>query len=189
MSRQFTVMVSAGTYHLPFERLGNWIGQWARKNPGVKVIYQHGPGTPIEGADNRVILPVDELMDLFSSADAVVLQGGAGGVMDLRALQRIPIVVPRRPELNEVVDTHQLLFTDQASKLGLIHRADDAQTLFGLLDQAVQGLLPTRSRASERTEGITNGLAVLDVLPEAIGWSTTLRRMTRSIVPILRSIR
>lgn len=182
-------MVSAGTYHLPFERLGDWIALWARENAGVKVIYQHGPGTPIEGADNRVIVPVEELMNLFSSADVVVLQGGAGGVMDLRALRRIPIVVPRRPELNEVVDTHQLLFTDQASRLGLVHRADDAQTLFALLDQAVEGLLPTRSGASERTEGVINGLAVLDRIPEAIGWRTTLRRVVKSVLPILRTIR
>lgn len=189
MSKNFTVMVSAGTYHLPFERLGQWVGLWARDNPSVNVIYQHGPGKPIDGADNRTILPVDELMGLFESADAVVLQGGAGGVMDLRALQRIPIVVPRRPELDEVVDTHQLLFTDQAAQLGLVHRADDAQRLFSLLDQALDGRLPTRCAASEQTEGISNGLSVLNELPAPISWATTLRRMARSVVPIIRAIR
>lgn len=189
MNKNFTVMVSAGTYHLPFERLGDWVGQWARNNPSVDVIYQHGPGKPIDGADNRTILPIDELMGLFASADAVVLQGGAGGVMDLRALQRIPIVVPRRPELNEVIDTHQLLFTDQAAALGLIHRADDAQTLFILLDQALEGSLRTRCEASEQTEGISNGLSILNELPAPISWGTTLRRMLRGIVPIIRAIR
>ncbi|MGP5587955.1 glycosyltransferase [Glutamicibacter ardleyensis] len=189
MSAPFTLMVSAGTYHLAFNRLGDWIGHWMQNNPQVQVIYQHGPGIPITGADNRVIIPADELMDLFAAADAVVLQGGAGGVMDLRALQRIPLVVPRHPELNEVIDTHQLLFTEKASTLGLVHRANEERQLHDLLDQALAGELKTRCGVSEQTAGISQGIFVLNHLPQKLSLITTLKRMASSIVPIVKSLR
>lgn len=189
MSAPFTLMVSAGTYHLPFNRLGDWISRWMLAHPEAQVIYQHGPGIPISGAENRVIIPADELMELFAAADAVVLQGGAGGVMDLRALQRIPLVVPRHPELNEVIDTHQLLFTEKASALGLVHRADEEHQLHDLLDQAVAGELKTRCGVAERTEGISQGVAVLNRLPQKLSMLTTFKRLASSILPVARSLR
>lgn len=182
-------MVSAGTYHLPYDRLGAWVGSWFQSNPEAHVIYQHGPGRPMDNAENREILPASELMELFRTADAVVLHGGAGGIMDLRAVQRLPIVVPRRPELGEVIDNHQLLFTSQAESLGLVYRANAMEDLARYLDAALEGKLKTRSGPLEPTEGAANAGVLLDTLPRALPWRTTIRRSMRSIPGIFSGLR
>ncbi|WP_226534202.1 glycosyltransferase [Microbacterium paraoxydans] len=133
------VVVSAGTYHLPFDRLSAWAEEWLRENPGVRLVMQHGPSAPVSGAENVEILPYSELLELCRAADAVVLQGGAGGVMDMRALGIVPIVVPRVPGGGEVVDDHQLVFSAEMAGLGIIRRALTAAELARLLDQSLSG--------------------------------------------------
>ncbi len=133
------VVVSAGTYHLPFDRLSAWVEEWLGRNPGTRVVMQHGPSAPVAGAENVEILPYSELLDLCRKADAVVLQGGAGGVMDMRALGIVPIVVPRVPGDGEVVDDHQLVFSAEMAELGIIRRALTPTELSGLLDRSLSG--------------------------------------------------
>lgn len=143
----------------------------------------------MDDADNREILPASELMEFFQTADAVVLHGGAGGIMDLRALQRLPIVVPRRPELGEVVDNHQLLFTAQAESLGLVYRADAEEDLVRFLDEALAGNLRTRCGPFEATEGVARAGALLNTLPPPLPWRTTVRRLIRTIPGVIRGLR
>lgn len=133
------VVVSAGTYHLPFDRLSRWVEDWLGNQEDVRLVMQHGPSAPVAGAENVDMLPYDELLALCREATAVVLQGGAGGVMDMRALGITPVVVPRVPGGGEVVDDHQLVFTAEMEALGVIRRALCAADLARLLDQALAG--------------------------------------------------
>lgn len=180
------MVVSAGTYHLPFDRLVTWMEPWVARHPEVHVVMQHGPSKPLAGAENHTVLPYSQLMALSSAADAIVLQGGAGGVMDMRALSRIPIVVPRIPQGNEVVDDHQLLFTDKAAELGVIHRAITKEQLWQNLDAAVNGMLPTRIDVALSTPGVANIARLLSVLPVETSWETRSRRLLGAVRGILR---
>ncbi len=176
-----TVVVSVGTYHVPFDRLTEWIRPWAQRNPSVRLILQHGPGQPLLGAENHSTLPYLELLDLCSRADVIVLQGGAGGVMDTRQLGRMPIVVPRIPGGDEVVDDHQLLFTAEAANLGIIHRALSRDTLWDLLDDAIAGELQTQLSAALETPGVQGVSDLLATIPAITSRRTRLRRAGRSL--------
>ena len=88
----------------------------------------------MEQSDNHEMLSPKELLEHYSSADAIVLQGGAGGVMDARKVGRIPIVVPRIPVDHEVVDNHQVVLCRRLADLGLVHVAESADELARLLD-------------------------------------------------------
>ncbi|MCW2829609.1 MAG: glycosyltransferase family 28 C-terminal domain protein, partial [Aeromicrobium sp.] len=79
MSRAFSVAASVGTYHHPFDRFVSWLEPWTSEN-SARVVFQHGSTRPIEGAENHQMLPPGALLDLYREADAVVIQGGAGGV-------------------------------------------------------------------------------------------------------------
>ena len=83
------------------------------EHPEVHVVMQHGPGKPLRGPRTTTCCHTADCSTV-PHADAVVLQGGAGGVMDMRAIGRVPIVVPRVPVDDEVVDDHQLIFTERA---------------------------------------------------------------------------
>ena len=54
----------------------------------------------------------NELLDLYAGAKAVIVQGGPGSILDARQVGVLPIAVPRWPEMQEVVDGHQIAFTE-----------------------------------------------------------------------------
>lgn len=179
------VVVSVGSYHLPFDRLGEWMEPWIVRHSEVRVVMQHGPGRPVAGAENHVALPYHGLLELCRTADAVVLQGGAGGVMDMRAIGRLPIVVPRVPVHGEVVDEHQLIFTDQAEKLGAVHRATSREQLWAALDGMLGGQLESHAPTPAPTPGIAAAIELLAAPPPRIGGRVRARRMSHSIRVIL----
>lgn len=180
------MVVSAGTYHLPFNRLVDWMEPWVADHPGVHVIMQHGPSRPLPGAQNHEILPYAHLLQLCSAADAVVLQGGAGGVMDMRQLNRIPIVVPRIPVNDEVVDNHQLLFTERVAELNAIKRAITKEQLWSYLDAALAGTLQTRAEQPVPTPGVVNVAMALSQLPTPVRLPERMRRLGDSLTGIIR---
>lgn len=176
-----TIVVSMGTYFHPFDRLLDWIEPWAQAHPEVLFVVQHGPGRPLDGALNHEFVAYDYLLELFAAADVLVLQGGAGGVMDARELGRVPIVVPRRPVNDEVVDSHQLIFTGKAAELGLVHCADSRDDLWALLDGALDGSVPTRHDEHDRTPGSARLSALLADSPDSLPLAARRRRLARSL--------
>lgn len=179
------VIVSAGTYHLPFDRLSAWMEEWLRGHPDVRLVMQHGPSAPVRGAENVEILPYPELLELCRQADAVVLQGGAGGVMDMRALGVVPIVVPRVPGGGEVVDDHQLVFTAEMAALGIIRRALTIDELAVLLDQSLAGEIT--APGSIATPGAEAVRALLDQPIRPARWYAFIPRSLRSVGAILKA--
>lgn len=175
-----SVVVSAGTYHLPFNRLTEWMEPWTQAHPEVHVVMQHGPGKPLGGAENHEVLPYAQLLTLCSDADAVVLQGGAGGVMDMRALRRIPIVVPRVPVDDEVVDDHQLIFTERAAELGIIRRVLTREQLWSAIDAELAGSRVSQA-APVPTPGVANLAAMLEELPTPLPLGERARRLARVV--------
>ncbi len=176
------VLVSAGTYHLPFERLGQWMEPWIARHPDIDVVVQHGTSSPVPGARNVTMVPHGDLMRLYDEADAIVLQGGAGGVMDARSRSRIPILVPRRPDLGEVVDRHQLEFARELAILGAAHTVETAATLHEALTDAVAGRLPTRSDGTPPTPGAHNAQTALAQLPPRLDRRTMAARAWRTLL-------
>jgi UDP-N-acetylglucosamine transferase subunit ALG13 len=181
------VVVSAGTYHLPFDRLMEWMQRWHDDHPAVRMLVQHGPSRPVDGAENVDFLPYSQLLVLCADADAVVLQGGAGGVMDMRSLKVTPIVVPRVPGGGEVVDDHQLVFSAEMAKLGLIRRAETYEELEGLLAVALHPAAPAQPSADEiATPGVQRVGELLSRPVRKLPWPYRVRRLARSAGELLR---
>ncbi|SDG45310.1 UDP-N-acetylglucosamine transferase subunit ALG13 [Sinosporangium album] len=121
MAERPLVLVSVGTDHHPFERLMGWVERWLDARAGsVRCVVQHGTSRPPRGAECHDMLAHDELQTLMREADAVVCQGGPGGIMESRIAGRLPIVVPRTAALGEHVDDHQVRFTHVLATHGRI---------------------------------------------------------------------
>jgi UDP-N-acetylglucosamine transferase subunit ALG13 len=125
---------------------------------------QHGTSRPVRGATNHEIIPHPELLDLYRDASVVVLQGGAGGIMDARELGIVPIVVPRVPVGDEVVDDHQIVFGRRLHDFGLVHLAESRETLHVLLDRAAARTLSVRPDSQPETPGPSAVATALDTL-------------------------
>lgn len=132
------VFVTVGTTWHNFARLMGWLESWLRAHPGeVRMIVQHGPNPCPVGAEGFAMCSTAELIELMSRSDVVVTQGGPGGIMDSRNCGVLPIAVPRRPELVEVVDDHQVRFCRHLARSGLIRLAESEDELHRALDTAL----------------------------------------------------
>lgn len=162
----FRVVVTVGTDHHPFDRLVEWIDEWAARHPEVPVLLQKGTSTrPVSSRSVRAVemLPYDELVAAMATADAVVAQGGPGGILDARSRGHRPIVVARRHHLGEHVDDHQLTFTRWMAERGRVDAADSRQALVDLLDAAMARPATQRIPADEvdATEAVERFRAVV----------------------------
>lgn len=144
------VLVSVGTDHHRFDRLIDWVDQWTTRRPEVDVLVQRGTSREPVDARSVELLAYDDLVAAMAVADAVVLQGGPAGIVDARAAGRLPIVVPRRPDLGEHVDGHQLTFTRWMAERGQVRLAESADDLHRLLDEVLAN--PSSGRVSEQRD-------------------------------------
>lgn len=148
------VLVTVGTDHHPFDRLMRWTESWL-DNGGAeraRCIAQSGPATPPRGADAQPYLPYHTLQSLLEQADAVVTHGGPGTIMECRSRGVVPIVVPRRASLGEVVDDHQV---DFVRRLGDdVVAVEDVAALAAALDRVGERPRPFRISAQGSTTAV-----------------------------------
>lgn len=131
------VVLSVGTDHHPFQRLVDWVAQWSLDHPHTKVVIQRGSVAGPPNMESHELIPHPELRELFRSATAVVSHGGPSTVMDARMAGKLPIVVPRNPDLGEHVDGHQLRFAEHLGRYGLARVAHTEEDLRAALATAL----------------------------------------------------
>jgi beta-1,4-N-acetylglucosaminyltransferase len=135
------VFVTAGTDHHPFDRLVDMVEAWAstRRAAGrpVSVFFQYGTSRSPAGHQSAPYLEYGDMLSRMRTAAAIVTHGGPATIMDARAAGRVPIVVPRRRELGEHVDNHQLRFAALLDDRGEVCLARDGGHLGELLERAL----------------------------------------------------
>lgn len=108
------IFVTVGTHHQPFERL---LG--ALDALDEDLIVQYGPGRPPAGATRaEAFLPFDQMLECFREADKVITHAGVGSIICASREGHVPIVVPRRHDLGEHVDDHQVELTRALAQRG-----------------------------------------------------------------------
>lgn len=132
-------VVSLGTDYHPFDRLVLWMDEWLQQQPAPpSCLVQHGYSRPPQFAPGVIMVSHQEILDLYTSANLVVVQGGPGSIFDALSTGHIPIAVPRRAQLKEVVDDHQVEFTRQLARQGLAVIAETKESLWAELEHAVR---------------------------------------------------
>jgi UDP-N-acetylglucosamine transferase subunit ALG13 len=161
------VFVTAGTDHHPFDRLVAMVEAWARTRRAagrpVSVFFQYGTSRPPQGHAAAAYLDYGEMVAKMRSAAAIVSHGGPASIMDARAAGRVPVVVPRRQELGEHVDNHQVRFATLLDERGEVCLARDAHHLHELLDAALADPVRLSSHPStaEQLRASTTRIAAL----------------------------
>lgn len=160
------ILVTVGTDHHRFDRLIGWIDHWAARHPDADLIVQHGTASPPAHGTAVVMLGYDDLVAEMQRADVVVAQGGPATIMDARSVGQRPIVIPRRGHLHEVVDDHQVAFTEWMAAKALVWLATEEGGLHTLIDAALADptlvrIPPERGAAADT---ITAFRAVVDPL-------------------------
>lgn len=132
------VFASVGTDFHQFDRLVDWLDRWAaERTHDVACLVQHGTSRAPQVVDGRDYLPYDDMMTTLEHAAVVVSHGGPATIMAARAAGKRPIVVPRRHDLGEHVDGHQIAFSQRLAACGDVALASDEQSLAELLEDAL----------------------------------------------------
>jgi UDP-N-acetylglucosamine transferase subunit ALG13 len=85
----------------------------------------------------------------ISSANLVIMQAGGGGVLLALINQKIPILVPRKAILGEVIDDHQAANASNLSKLGHAIAVDDESEI----EQAICLAMDMQNQKQNTREG------------------------------------
>lgn len=133
------VLVTVGTDHHPFERLVRWMDAWVSgpAAQGVRCFIQAGTASPPRNAGWASWMPHDRLTEQLDQAMVVVCHGGPGTIAEARRRGIVPIVVPRRDDLGEHVDDHQVRFARRMAAQGLVVVAETEDDLHAALDRAL----------------------------------------------------
>jgi UDP-N-acetylglucosamine transferase subunit ALG13 len=136
------VLVIVGTDHHPFDRVIAWTDSWLDGQPddqldgfgqAARGIIQYGSACAPRRAQGRCAIPHPELLELVRQASVVVTHAGPATIMEVRRLGKVPIVVPRNPDLGEIVDGHQMLFAERlAAQQRIVVCRTEAELVYAL---------------------------------------------------------
>lgn len=139
-----SVLVTVGTERFPFPRMLQVMDESVAE--GLEVTWQTGH-TQVTTALPGTHCPwwtAVALREAAQAADLVVTHAGVGSIlMALRAGRR-PVLVPRRADLHEHVDNHQVELAYQLRDRGLAVVAEPGQPLRTLLDEAAAYIIERR---------------------------------------------
>lgn len=136
------IFVTVGTHHQPFKRLLDALNQL-----GDELVVQYGPGEPPAAQHAEPFMPFDEMLERFREADTVITHAGVGSIICASREGHVPLVVPRRHDLGEHVDDHQVELTRALAQRGSVVAVWDVDTLAETVTSA-----PSRRPVSEAVE-------------------------------------
>ncbi|MCO4744161.1 MAG: hypothetical protein KC912_05195 [Proteobacteria bacterium] len=118
------ILVIAGLHELPFDRLIRSAATLALD--GEELVVQRGSSrVEVPGASTFESLPADRLAAAYREARVVVGQASPGVLFDALSVGKRPVLTPRRPELGEHVDDHQVRFAEfVADRAVIVHDLD-----------------------------------------------------------------
>ena len=121
------IVVTVGTHEQPFDRL---VQAAADLGGDEALVVQYGTSQVRAGRGEwHDYLSFDELADLARDARVFVCHAGVGSIVLARRYGHRPIVVPRKHELGEHVDDHQLSLARRLGRAGVVTVLEDADDL------------------------------------------------------------
>ena len=162
------VFVTVGTDHHPFHRVVRWMDRWLEDGAAdrVRCRIQYGTSSAPQVGEGRQYLGYPEMEASVAEAAVVVCHGGPGSVMMCRWMGKRPIVVPRRRDLGEHVDDHQVAFSRRMAAEGELDLAEDEGRLRQLVEQALTGGI--EDGAGEARETVARSLARFEELVDGL---------------------
>jgi UDP-N-acetylglucosamine transferase subunit ALG13 len=146
------IFVTVGA-QMPFDRLVRQVDAWSATRGGAEVFAQIGetPWRPGHMEWTPLLNPCDYRQRLYE-ADAVVTHAGMGTILTALEFGKPVLVMPRRGDLMETRNDHQLGTAAAFAEAGLVSVAWNERQLPGALERLEDIAAPTRtgSHASVR---------------------------------------
>ena len=129
--------MTVGTDHHQFDRLVRWVDTWALAHPDHPCRIQRGTSVRPESCASDEYVAYSALIGSMQASAVIVTHGGPATIMEARAHGHLPVVVPRRPDLGEHVDDHQIRFSRWMAGRHQVLLAETEDALHHQLDCAL----------------------------------------------------
>lgn len=131
------IFVTVGTHEQPFDRLIKCIDNMVEK--GIikeEVIIQKGyTDYEPKHCKSYKLLDYEEMQKYIKEARIIVTHGGPASFINVLAVGKIPIVVPRQKQYGEHVNNHQLEFAREIEKkMGNIILAENEENIIDCIE-------------------------------------------------------
>ena len=132
------IFVTVGTHEQPFNRLLKCIDNMIESGQiNEKVVVQKGY-TDYEPKNYKAdkLISYEDMQQNIENARIVITHGGPASFIAPLAIGKIPIVVPRKKELNEHVNNHQVDFCREVEKRmnNIIVAEDDKELINSIIN-------------------------------------------------------
>ncbi|HOB75138.1 MAG TPA: glycosyltransferase [Phycisphaerae bacterium] len=173
------IFVTVGA-QMGFDRLIRAVDQWVGLNGCQDVFAQIGPGRyrPVYLRHERFLEP-QRFRAIFHEASLIVAHAGMGSIITALEMAKPILVMPRRGDLGETRNDHQVATARRFADLGAVHLAIDEKELTIQLDRLlgqvppqVSGCLGSRSR---------NGSCLHREYGQVVGCSSPCSRLLAGI--------
>ncbi|MDX7952583.1 glycosyltransferase [Lichenihabitans sp. Uapishka_5] len=134
------IFVTVGV-QLPFDRLIEAMDRWAGERGRTDVVAQAGSSAyrPQHLTLRKTLAPA-EFRRIVEEAELVVAHAGMGSIITALELGKRIVVMPRRADLGEHRNDHQLSTARYMAEQNLVTVAPDATELVRLLDEPAAAL-------------------------------------------------
>ena len=121
---------------LPFDRLVKAVDEWAMSQDRSDIVAQVGETSyQPKRLDARSTLSGDEFRQFVEAADLVIGHAGMGSIITALELGKRIIVMPRRADLGEHRNDHQLATARHMAAQNVVSVAEDETELVVLLNE------------------------------------------------------
>lgn len=156
-----SIFVTTGT-QLPFDRLLKIIDQWASENKAVSVIAQTCSTTEnYEHLTVKSMLAPSEYKQIVCSSNLIIGHAGVGTIITAHENEIPIIIMPRKFELGEHRNDHQLATAKKFADTQGVYVAEDEEQLANYLNNY--------NLKSCKNRNISNRDALVSALQELIG--------------------
>lgn len=129
------IFISVGT-QLPFDRMIKVVDEWAGKDSTFEVIGQISTGEYIpKNFKSESYLPSGKFTDFFTRADVIISHAGMGNIITALELAKPIIIFPRRAELGEHRNNHQLATAEKFKGFKSVYVAHDIEMIIAALSE------------------------------------------------------
>lgn len=128
------IFLTVGT-QLPFDRLTRAVDEWAARHPDVKVFGQIGHGSyQPQHMQFRAFISPKESEQQIDAAEIIIAHAGMGSIITALQHQKPIVVVPRRSDLGEHRNDHQVATVRRLAGTDGLSCVNDISELAQLLD-------------------------------------------------------
>lgn len=139
-------------YQMSFDRMTKTVDEWAGRNPCEDIFAQIGPTSYLPRHVNyTTFMRPNDFVKQVQGASVVVAHAGMGSILSALSARKPLLVVPRRADLREHTNDHQMGCSLLLAERGLITVAWDLKELSERLDHLMDVSAVPKSPGRLRT--------------------------------------